>query len=159
MALVQFLKSRKQTAVMLDLVEETLNQVPFLVPMFVIIACFFAVFTSRDDRFSAFCGDFLQKQARIIRTVRNCTFKIEIGNQFFSLGNVMPLAARQPKPQRVSQGIYAGMDFGAEPSSAAAERLGCLATVFLDAPAAHGWARTTVLSRRMFSMSGSSAKC
>ena len=159
MALVQFFKTRKQTAIMLDLVEETLHQVPLFVPMFVVSAGFFAVFASRNDRFSAFFSDFLQKWARIIGAVRIRTFKFEIRDQIFRLSNVMPLATRQKKAQGIPEGVYAGMDFGAEPAPAAAEGLLGLPPFFWAAPAAQGWARITLLSRIRFSISGSSTKC
>jgi hypothetical protein len=50
------------------------------------------------------------------------------------------------------------VDFCAEPAAASPQGLGCLPAVFFGAPAAHGWARTTVLSRIRCSMSGSSTK-
>ena len=144
---------------MLDLVEETLHHMPLFVPVFVVFSLLLAIFAGWNDRFRFFFRNSLQKSVRIVGAVRNRTFKFEASNQIFGLGDVMPLATRQPKTQRITQRIYAGMDFGAEPAPAASEGLCGLPTVFLEAPAAHGWARTTVLSSRMFSISGSSAKC
>jgi hypothetical protein len=144
---------------MLDFVEETLDQVPFFVEMTIIFTLLFAVLARRDYRLSLFFGNLLQKIIRIVRTICNHPFKIEIGDQVSSLSNVMSLSTRQEKTQRIAQGIYAGVNLGAEATSAASQRLGFLTTVFWGAPAAQGWARTTVLSNKTFSMSGSPAKC
>lgn len=144
---------------MLDFVEKTLDQMSLFVEMLIIFSLFLAIFSSWNDRFGLFFGDFLQKCIRVIGTVCDCTLKFIVRNQIFCLCNVMPLAASQKKAQWIAQGIYTRVDFGAEPTSATTERLGGLATVFLEAPAAHGCARTTVLSNRIFSISGSSTKC
>jgi hypothetical protein len=74
------------------------------------------------------------------------------------LGDVMPLTGGQDETQRVAQCIGAYMDFGTEPTPAPSKSLLCLSSVFWGAPAAQGWARTTVLSRIRCSMSGSSTK-
>ena len=58
----------------------------------------------------------------------------------------------------VTQRIHTYVDLGAEATSAAAEGLSSLSTVFFGAPAAHAWARTTVLSMIKCSISGSSTK-
>ena len=159
MMLVQFFKARKETSVMLDFVEEALDQMSLLVQMFVVRSLFLAVFSRRYHRFGLFLSNLLQKGVRIIGTVGDRTLKLVVCNQIFRLGEVMPLAARQKKAQRIAQGVYARMDFGAEPTSAAPERLGSLASFFWEAPAAPGWARTTVQSSMIFSISGSSTKC
>ena len=70
----------------------------------------------------------------------------------------MLLPAGQKKPQRVAQGIYTGVDLGADPAPAASKCLAFLSATFFAAPAAQGWARTTVLSSKIFSISGSVAK-
>lgn len=132
---------------------------PFFVKVFVIIAWFCATFSGRYYRFGFFLGNDLQKIIRIIGAIRNQALEFIARNQIFRLRNVMPLPSRQQETQRVAQGIYIDVDFGAEPTSTAPQSVGRLATVFFEAPAAHGWARTTLLSRSTFSMSGSSAKC
>jgi hypothetical protein len=150
---------------MLDFVEETFDQVPLLVQVAVIFPLFFAVLAGWDHRFGFFLRNLLQEIIRIIRAIRNHPLKIKIGNQVIGLGDIMLLPAGQKKPQRVAQGIYTGVYLGAEPSlegepaPAASERLAFLSATFFAAPAAQGWARTTVLSSKIFSMSGSVAKC
>ncbi len=127
--------------------------------MFIVLSLFLAIFSCRDHCFGLFFSNLLQKSVRIIGTVGNCTLELVICNQVFRLRDVMALAASQKEAQRIAQSVYAGVDFGAEPTSAASERLGGLASFFLEAPAAEGWARTTVLSSMIFSISGSSTKC
>ena len=144
---------------MLDFIEETLDQVPLLVQMGVVFPRLFAVLARWDDRFCFFLRNLVQKRFRVVGAICNQPLKIKIGNQVFGLGNIMALPASQAKTQRIAQGIYAGVDLGAEPAPAASERLACLPTPFLAAPAAQGCARTIVLSSNRFSISGSSAKC
>ena len=144
---------------MLDFVEETLDQMPFFVEMPIIFALLFAVPARRDHRHGAFFRDLLQEILRIVRAIRNDALEIKIPDQIISLSNIMSLATSQEKAQRIAQSIYAGVDLGTEPASAASKRLGFLPTTFFRAPAAQGCARTTVLSNSRFSISGSSAKC
>lgn len=144
---------------MLDFVEETLDQMPFFVEMTIVITLIFAVPTRRDHRQGIFFRDLLQELIRIVRAIRNDALKIKVFDQVICLSNIMSLSTRQEKAQRIAQSIYAGVDLGAEPATAASKRLGFLAATFFRAPAAHGWARTTVLSNRIFSISGSPAKC
>lgn len=144
---------------MLDFVEETFNQVPLLVQMAVIFPLFFAVLAGWDHRFGWFLRNPAQECFRVIRTIGNHPLKIKFCNQVIRLGDIMPLSSGQEKAQRVAQRIYTGVDLGAETAPATSERLAFLPTFFFDAPAAQGCARTMVLSNRIFSRSGSSAKC
>ena len=159
MAFVQFFKSRKETPVMLNFIEETFDQMPLLIPVPIIHTLFFAIFSGRYDRFCFFLGDLLQKGIRVIGAVGNHTVGFIACNQIFSLGDVMPLPSSQKKAQWITQSIDYSMDFGAEPAPASTKGLRLLASVFFSAPAAQGCARTTVLSSRIFSRSGSPAKC
>lgn len=144
---------------MLDFIEETFDQMSFLVQMAVIFPRFFAVLAGGDHRFRVFLRNPVQEFLRVIRAICDYSLKIKIGNQVLGLGDIVALPARQQKPQRVAQGIYTGVDLGAESAPAASERLVFLPTAFFDAPAAHGCARTMVLSSKICSISGSLAKC
>ena len=81
------------------------------------------------------------------------------GDQFLCLGDVVPLPSGQDESQGVAQAVHAHVDLGAEPAPAAAQGLASLSPVFGGAPAAHGCARTTVLSMIRYSRSGSPEKC
>ena len=80
-------------------------------------------------------------------------------DQPLGLRDVVLLSSSQDEAQGIAQTIHAHVDLGAEPTAAPSQGLGCLATLFGGAPAAQGWARTTVLSMMRYSISGSSAKC
>lgn len=144
---------------MLDFIDETLHQVPLFVEMAVIVAGLLAVFARRNDRFDFFIHKHLQKISCIVRAIGDQALKFIICDQCVCLSNVMALPSGQKKTQRVPQSIDIYMNFGAEPTATASEGLGGLTTVFFRAPAAQGCARTTVLSRMTFSISGSPAKC
>lgn len=144
---------------MLDFVEETLDQMSFFVEMMIVIPLIFAVPPRRDHRYGFFFRNLLQELFRIVRAIRNDALKFKVFDQVSCLSNVMSLSTGQEKAQGIAQCIYAGVDLGAEPATAASKCLGFLATTFFRAPAAQGWARTTVLSNRIFSISGSPAKC
>ena len=81
------------------------------------------------------------------------------GDQFLRLGDVVPLPSGQDESQEAAQAVHAHMNLGAEPAPAAAQGLGSLSPVLGGAPAAQGWARTTVLSMMTYSRSGSPEKC
>ena len=79
--------------------------------------------------------------------------------QPLGLRDVVLLSSSQDEAQGIAQTIHAQVDLGAEPAAAPAQGLGCWASFFGGAPAAPGWARTTVLSMMRYSISGSSEKC
>lgn len=159
MTFIQLFESRKETAIVLDFVEKTFHQVSLLVKMAIKVSLFFAVFAGWYHRFRLFFCNLLQELIRVIRAICYHTLKCKISNQIIGLSNVMSLPTRQEKSQWIPQAIYTRMDLGAEPASAAPKGLGFLAATFFRAPAAHGCARTTVLSNKILSMSGSLAKC
>lgn len=159
MALIQFFESGKETPVMLDFVEETFDQMTLLVQMVIILPLFFAILARWDHRFCFFVCNQAQEFIRVIRAIGDDPRKIKRRNQVVRLGDVMALPAGQQKAQRVAQGIYTGVDLGAEPAPTAPERLVFLPTAFFDTPAVQGCARTVVLSSKICSISGSLARC
>lgn len=159
MTLIQFLKAGKETPVMLDFIEETLDQMPLLIQMVIVFSLFFSVLARWDHCFGFVLRNTAQEFIRVMRAIRNDPLKIKHRNQVVRLSDVMALPAGQQKTQRVAQGIYTGVDLGAEPASAASKGLVFLPTVFFEAPAAQGCARTMVLSSKICSRSGSLAKC
>jgi hypothetical protein len=74
------------------------------------------------------------------------------------LYNVMALPTGQEKAQGIAQGNPHSHGFWCYTCPGCAPAPGWLAHRFFEAQAAHGWARTTVLSRMRFSISGSSVK-
>ena len=103
--------------------------------------------------------DVLAKLPGIISLVGNHVLPDITGYQSLGLGDVVLLAPSQDGSQGIAQSIHAHVDLGAEPAAALAQGLGGQAALWGDAPAAQGWARTTVLSMMRYSGSGSLAKC
>jgi hypothetical protein len=116
---------------MIDLIDETLDQVALLVQMQIILTRLLAVFARRNDRFSFFICNPLQKWIRIIRTIRNDALEVKPFDQCFCLSDVMPLTSGQQKTQRIAEGIHVYMNFVAEPAPTASQGLGGLPAVFL----------------------------
>jgi hypothetical protein len=75
-----------------------------------------------------------------------------VGHEGGCLRDVGLLGAGEREAERVAKGICSAMDFTAETTARAAQRLW---TVFFWAPAACKWARTAVLSKKTSSKSRS----
>jgi len=142
----------------LDLVHKALHQMALAVEPFIILGRQFAPAAGWNNGYGSLLQHRLTKVIGIVAFIRNHILAGEAGNQVFRLGDIIALSTRQRKAQRITQRIDRHMDFGAEPTPAASEGLGGLSAVFLDAPAAQGWAHTMVLSISSDSMSGSLAK-
>jgi hypothetical protein len=155
----QFIKPGEDTAIVFDFVNEALCQVPLSVQMGIILPPLLTMPAGWDYRHGTGLPDYLKKGVGVKAPVGDDVITRVPGKQSLSLGNVVALASSKPKAQGVAQSIYTDVDFGAEPAPAAAQRLGFLAPLFWGAPAAQEWARTMVLSRIRFSISGSWAKC
>lgn len=143
---------------MLELVEATLNQMALLVQFLIIGAWLGSILAGRNDccRFTGLDEGY--ESVTIISPVGNHVLAVKVSQQRLSLGDVMTLPGREQQMQRIAQGIYQEVDLGGESTATATQGLRCLPTVFWAAPAAAGWARTTVLSGSTLSMSASSLK-
>ena len=144
---------------MLDLVDETLYQMTFLVEVLVILSALLSILARRNDNFRFFVNNHLDEIVSIIGTISDYSLKVIVGDQCFCLRDVVSLTGGQTKAQWVAQGVNIHMNLGAEPTPAASKCLFRLSTVFFGAPAAQGCALITVLSRITLSMSGHAAKC
>ena len=101
----------------------------------------------------------LTKLAGVICAVCNHILTVHIGYERLGLSDIVLLPSGQSESQRVAEAVDTDMDLCSEPTSATTEGLRYLTPLFLGAPAAEWWARTTVLSMIRYSMSGSSMKC
>lgn len=143
---------------MLDFVDKTFDQSPFPIAIRIIVARCFAIFARRDHWNRVMVENKGNQIITIISAIRQDIITQLVAQQRLTLGAIMSFAARQSEAQRIAQGIRFYVDFGAESTTVASQGLGVLSAVFFGAPAAHGWARTTVLSSITFSISGSSTK-
>ena len=140
---------------MLDFANETLDQMPLTIQPFIVFAQDFGPLMRWNNRLDTSIQQVFDEMGCRIAAIGDQTLKIKAFQQMLRLGNVMALTSSQAKTQRISQSVYCDMDFGGKSTPAAPESL---LTVFFLAPAAQGWARTTVLSIIPCSISGSSAK-
>ena len=127
--------------------------------MCVVVAGLLPVGAWGNHRRHAMLQNVLAKPLGIIPFVSQHILTFITVYQPLGLRDVVLLSSSQDEAQGIAQTIHAHVDLGAEPAAAPAQGLGCLATLFGGAPAAQGWARTTVLSMMRYSISGSSAKC
>ncbi len=155
---VQFLKPGEYPAKLLHLVDETLHQMPFPVYLGVIFLRFLPVGTGRYNRDHALLQNGSTQRLGVVPFVRNHILAPVTGDQIMGLGNVMLLSSGQQEPQGIPQSVHAHVDLGAETTPAPAQGLGFLPPLPEGAPAAQGWAGTTVLSMMRCSRSGSPAK-
>lgn len=143
---------------MLNLVDETLHQMALFIEMLVILSLLDAVFARRNHGNRFMLKNEGNHSSAIIATVGDHMVADAPRQQSLGLGHVMPLTSGKQKAQRIAQTVDRHVNFGTESAATASQRLRFLSTVFLGAPAAQGWARTTVLSGITFSMSASSLK-
>lgn len=129
-----------------------------LVQFLVIFAALGSIDSWRDDRHGVAGEDERDEVVTVVSFVGNHVFAVKVLYQGFGLGYIMPLTTGQQQVQRIAQAVYQDVDLTAEPASTSTERLLGLSTVFWAAPAAQGWARTTVLSGITLSISASSLK-
>ena len=92
---------------MLNLVDETLHQVPFFIPMFVVFTLLLAIGSWWNHRFSPLLGNKLQNLVSIIRFVRQNSVIVVAIEQGFSLRGVMRLTRSQNEAQKITQGVNA----------------------------------------------------
>ena len=156
---VQLFKPGEYPAIVFYLVDEAFDQMTFPVQVGIIGFRFFPVGARRNDRTHVPVQDVLTEPLGIISLVGNHVSTAITGYQPLGLGDVVFLSPGQDEPQGISQAIHGHMDLGAEPTPAPSQGLRRLAAFLGGAPAAQGWARTTVLSMMRYSISGSPAKC
>jgi hypothetical protein len=112
----------------------------------------------RDDRLRPPPLDAVHQRLLVVPLVADHHLGRVGGQQRLRLTDVRLLAGRQHHLDGVAQTVHARVHLGAEPAPAAAEGLLLLTTGpvrFFFAPAADGWARTTVESRIITSRWGS----
>lgn len=125
-------------AIMLDLVDEALHQVPLPVQVGIVLPRCFPAGPGRNHRYRASLPDHRHEGIRVVTLVGQDKGGCVPSDQRLSLGDVVVFASGKPEAQGVAQPIHADVDFGTEPAPAAAQGLGLLAAPFWGAPAAQG---------------------
>lgn len=149
----EFVVSRGEAAKLLELVEESLDEVSRLIAVPVDLAGRVPVVAGWDDGLSAPRLDDFDQSITVVALVGDDWLSGYGVDQGHPLRDVSHLSAGQDRADGVTQRIRAGLDLGGQPAPRAADRL--IATVFLGAPAACWWARTMVASMNNSSRSAS----
>ena len=151
-----FFVARRDAAKLLDILEETLDQVAFRIEGVVAVAFDLAVGLGRNDRldFSTFeAGD---EAICVIAFVSQDRLRLNLGDEGFGLRDVVNLSSGEAQRQWIAQGVDHGMNFGGQPAARAT--YGLVEAPFFRASALCWWALTMVASIMAYSLSGSSAK-
>ena len=140
----ELLIARGDTAELLELIKESLDEVTGLITVMIIVAWRFSIRARRNNRFGRVGLNLLHQGITVIAFIGNDGLGIgRHGQQGVGLTHVGLFSARQGESDRVAQRINEAVNLGAETARRAAQSL---RAVFFLAPASCGWARTTVLS-------------
>lgn len=137
----QLVKTREDTPIMLDFVDETLDQMTFPVQMGIIVPYVLAPSARRNNRRRVSVQHPRAKMPGIVAPIGNDVLAGVPGNQGGRLGDVVTLPCSHEETQWIAQAIHTDVNLGAEASPTASQCLSGLSTVFLkllrhkDAPA------------------------
>ncbi len=126
----QFVEARKDPTEMLDLVDETFNQMALTVQPAVVVAGLFGALVRRNDRNRPLLDNPIDQRLSGIATIRNHVLSRQAFQQGLRLSAFVRLSCRQPDPQRIPQTVHRDMDFGAEPTATTPQRLLLLSAAF-----------------------------
>ena len=115
----KLVKAREDAAVLLDLVDEAFDQVALSIQMSVKVASLCSVLAGRNDRNSAHLLDLFNELVGVIASVSDYEVGFSAFDESRTLGHVMGLSSSEQEVQGIAQGIHAGVDLGAEATSAA----------------------------------------
>ena len=136
---------------MFESTDESFDDVSELVPLAIMSAD--AMSTPRwNHGLSADGADLVSQRVAVVSLIANHKLGLELFQQDFATGHVVPLPFRQMELGRLALVIDRYMDFGAEAATGESQRLGVLPPF---APAACWWARTIVESSNRFDNSAS----
>ena len=120
---VEFVEAREETAVPLDLVEETFDQMPFFVEMTVIVSGLLAILAGRNDWRGPDLLNQFEHSGGVITGVGNDVLhrvRHVRRQQRWRLGHIVALSRREQTVQGIAQGIHDHMQLAAEPAATAA---------------------------------------
>ena len=121
-------------AELLELGEEILDQVPGLVELAIVVPRSFSVLSRGDDRrFASRCERLDDPLVGIKGLVGNQRIGCDGRQQAIGTDEIVSLAARQGKANRIAERIHQRMDLGGQTALAAPD--GFVSTPFLRAPA------------------------
>ena len=126
----QFVEARKDTAEMLDLVDETFDQMTLPVPPAVIVAGLLGTLVRWNDRYCPLLDNPIDQRLSGVAAICNNVLSAQTFQQCLSLGTFVRLSRRQAHTQGIAQPVDGEMDFGAETTSTTPQRLALLSAAF-----------------------------
>jgi len=107
----------------------------FTIQPFIVIPFRLGSLMGWNDNFDAMFSQPIDKLLRGIAPICNQAFKVKALHQNQGLSDVMSLSSGQTQPQGITQSIDSKMDFGAEATATASQRLfSLIATFFVRLP-------------------------
>ena len=145
-----------ESAVLLELVEEALDEIALSIQGEVGLARLFSVGLGRNDGRDVAFYKRLDQRVAVIAFVSQECLGIDLIEQRFGLTDIGRLARRERQRNWVTERIDNGVDLGRQAATGSSD--GLVRAVFFWAPALCWWARTLVESIDMYSASASNAK-
>lgn len=121
---------------MLELVEEALDAVSFLVEIDVVVALNLAVAFWWNDDFDTGLGDPVCEVICVVSLVGDCRIGVDALDQVMSKSNVVALAGRADQADRQAKRLGGDVDLGAQAAARPPQALGIRPPLTLRAPAA-----------------------
>ena len=132
----QFIEPREDAAKVLDLTDETLDEMTLSVPVRIVCVRRSAVRARRDHRDSPGVNDCFAHVISVVGAVGDHLLALGASYECGSLRDIVLLSAGQRKAQGIAQTIDTHVDLCREPATTATKRLRRLPPLFWGAPAA-----------------------
>ena len=125
----ELLVSRSDAAKLLEAIEESFDKVSGLVTMPIDRALRGSITPRGNNRLRACLPDGVDQLVTVVAFVGHYSTGVDVLNKRSALGNIRDLAPGENQPQRIAQGINAGVNLGGQSAPRTTDRL--IATVFL----------------------------
>ena len=130
----QFVEARKDPTEMLDLVDETFNQMTLSVQPAVVVTRLLGTLVRRNDHSCPLLDNPIDQRLSGVAPIGDDVVSAQTLQERLGLGTFVHLSRRQPHTQRIAQPIDGDMDFGAEPTATTPQRLLLLSAAFFVRP-------------------------
>lgn len=126
----QFVEARKDPTEMLDLVDETFDQMALTIQPSVVVTGLLGTLVRRNDGNRPLFNNPIDQRLSGVATIGNHVLSWQVCQQSVRLGTFMHLSRRQPYTQRITQAVHSDMDFGAKATPTTSQRLLRLSAAF-----------------------------
>ena len=119
-----FVVTRSDGSELFEFTEEILDEVARFIEVWIKVGRCPAIWSGRDyRRFAGRCQRLADPRVSVKGLVGDQRIGGDLRQQRISADQIVRLPRRQQESQRVAEGVDQGMDFGAQPAAAAANRL------------------------------------